>query len=765
MNNFKLTSEIKKYAYSIGADLVGIANIERFENAPIMMSPKGILPTAKSVVVLAVHHPDACIELGGEPEPQDIGPYAVQYVMNDKLDYMSFKIARYLDDLGYAAVPIASSNIWRYRAYKELDAVFAPDISHIYAAVAAGLSELGWSGLSLTPEYGPRNRFVSIITDAELVADPLYSGKKLCDMCGECIRNCPTNAFRKEVDGVKTIKIEDKEYKFANKNLWRCAWGEHFDLDLNLEIPDKVDEKIIIENVKKHGLRGGEFGSCLRYCLPADLRYKDPDYTRVYRRKRHFMPSDLPVHRSVKDKVVEIALNYHLDSIGFINNDSVSAKGIKLEKYLPDAKSAIVLGIRFSVPPNSLIKEVVLNQYKPNAQFALDFAAYDIARKLESMGYSSIVKTDINNKQLADLCGFKGGEEENGIFEMLEVVLTSADFPESTTILDRWQAINTDIEITESIRRVALDSGADLVGVSSVDRINDVLSQLKKVKEDEELFVVTDKNPRFYKYDPLIQRIKRKLYSPLDYMKDAKSVIMIGLHFPQAVVDRAGQPPAEAVGPYVFAQYEVLRQLGNIAFSVVKYLNSLGYHAVYSYDMLGLGSQVGSPRGLQYDNSCNSIEAVTAGLGELTYNGLVNTERYGTNQRFIAIITDAELTATNLNYTGETQKQCRDCQKCLNVCPAKALNKEQIVQINIAGEQVDYIPVDTVRCDWSSKYALCAEDGFKYIGSTVNELPPEIIDEKALKEALLKIDPVQKYRPVTAECCIIHCPLAKGTKR
>ena len=102
------------------------------------MSPKGILPGAKSVVVCAVHHPDASIELGGETHPQEIGPYAIQYIMNDKLDLLSFKIARYLDDLGYKTVPIASSNIWRYRGYKELDATFAPDISHSYSGVCAG---------------------------------------------------------------------------------------------------------------------------------------------------------------------------------------------------------------------------------------------------------------------------------------------------------------------------------------------------------------------------------------------------------------------------------------------------------------------------------------------------------------------------------------------------------------------------------------------------------------------------------------------------
>ena len=220
--NHDLTRKVKDFAYSLGADLVGIANVERWENAPIAMSPLGILPTAKSVIVCAIHHPDAAIELDGEIHPQVIGPYRVQYTMN----------------------------IWRYRGYKDLDADFSPDISHIYSGVCAGLGELGWNGLCITPEYGARNRFVSIITDAELEPTPLLPGGTLCDMCGECIRCCPTDAYRKEVKGVNALNIRDADgkvyvHRFANKNLWRCAWGEHFDLDLDDEIPDVVTEEAI----------------------------------------------------------------------------------------------------------------------------------------------------------------------------------------------------------------------------------------------------------------------------------------------------------------------------------------------------------------------------------------------------------------------------------------------------------------------------------------------------------------------------------------
>ena len=44
--------EIKNFALSAGLDLVGVANIERFENAPEDMHPSTIFPEARSVIVV-----------------------------------------------------------------------------------------------------------------------------------------------------------------------------------------------------------------------------------------------------------------------------------------------------------------------------------------------------------------------------------------------------------------------------------------------------------------------------------------------------------------------------------------------------------------------------------------------------------------------------------------------------------------------------------------------------------------------------------------
>ena len=649
--NYELTQKIKRFAYSKGADLVGIANIERFENAPLMMSPKGIMPSARSVIVCAVHHPDAAIELGGEPEPQDIGPYRIQYIMNDRLDMLSYRIANELDKEGYPSVPIASSNIWRYRSYKELNAVFSPDMSHIYAAVAAGLSELGWNGLSMTPEYGTRNRFISIITEAELEPTPLYNGPKLCDMCGECIRNCPTDAYRKEVQGAKHVIIEGKDHRFANKNLWRCAWGEHFDLDLNLDIPDVVDEKAIIDNVKEHGIRGGEFGVCLRVCLPKHLRVKDPDYTRVYRRKRHSVATDLPMHRGILERASCSALQWNIDYVCQISGETLKKAGIDLKKYLPDGQSVLLLADEYKH-----LDQAKESDYKRIAQFNLNFCAYDIVREWETLGYTAMSQSGIDCPALADAIGLSV-DNKNGV--QFDAVLCSGNMPDKIQICKKSPVRNR--SLSTAVKTWAKEEGADLVGIAPASRVDGICTQLMALKEGEELYEVKDKKPRFYQYEPEIHVKKRHLKKTTDYLPDAKNVIVLGLHYPKAVLDRTGKKPAEAVGPNVFVQYESQRLLGHMAYSLVKRLQASGYEAVYSFDPIGIGTMTGSPRGPLYSTTSCAVEAIAAGLATPAYNANAVTPEYGMNQNFIGIITNAPMEADPLLDFRQTMLTCREC--------------------------------------------------------------------------------------------------------
>ena len=100
------------------------------------------------------------------------------------------KVCRYLEDLGYLAVPITFE-----------PQIFNPlrgDISVKHVAVEAGLGHIGLSDLLITPQFGPRVRLGMILTTAEIQPDkPL--DKNPCpmdyDKCGKCIRSCPSKAM------------------------------------------------------------------------------------------------------------------------------------------------------------------------------------------------------------------------------------------------------------------------------------------------------------------------------------------------------------------------------------------------------------------------------------------------------------------------------------------------------------------------------------------------------------------------------------------
>ena len=70
-------------------------------------------------------------------------------------------------------------------------------ISHRHVATRAGLGEFGYNNIVLTPQFGPRQRFNSIVTEAALVADPLMQ-EPIClrDACRLCLKACYMDAIK-----------------------------------------------------------------------------------------------------------------------------------------------------------------------------------------------------------------------------------------------------------------------------------------------------------------------------------------------------------------------------------------------------------------------------------------------------------------------------------------------------------------------------------------------------------------------------------------
>ena len=772
-----LKEKIKNYAYELGADLVGFGNIDRCKHAPIMMSPQGLFPGAETVVVMALHHPDACIELGGESHPQNIGPYSIQYLMNSRLDEISYRMGTFLEKQGFGAIPICSSNIWRYNEYKDLHAVFAPDVSNIYMPVVAGLADMGYSGLALTPEYGARNRFVTIITDAKIKPDPLIEPGTICDNCMLCRKYCPSQALSKEIIGEKVLKIDDYEYRFADKNLWRCAWGEHFDLDLDLEIPEKVTEQVILETVAKHGLRSGEMGQCLKFCVPKKIRSFDKSYSRTPMREYSVSLNEDLESRAVSDRLISECYDKGIDHVVVQSVDALKAKGINFDelyagtKMLPGIESVVTL---IRTRPKTVDNKRAQHTEEAFAQaihYHLNSVSYDLCRKFEELGFRSLItiaKSDshpdpsqaptLNNTIASELM------KESDEIWYADTVYTRKKIPERALNLEREAELIPDAyeatkNITSIIKEYAGEIDADICGIASADRIASFAEQLRPHFDGESYLKATDKSMRFKPWSPEITEESKKVFTAGDYLPDAKSVIVIGVRIHRKVLEFATKPPAEAVGPYAFQTYETLRYGEFVASKLAAKLNKMGYNATITPDLMGLGSIIASPRGAIDDMFCNRFAAIAAGLGGMTESGRVATSEFGIRQRFIAIVTDADLREDEL--VKQPPILCQECDElCLKSCPSAAFTNRKI-ELECEGARFTFTKRDVNRCEWSKRYAIAGEAGFKYLGSPLDEIPDGEITPESLENALKKHDPIKKYRPVVCEPCVLACPYSK----
>lgn len=201
-------------------DLIGVAPTERLYEGPEGGRPTDYMPGARAVVVLAAKIPIAALEVAGRyDEPgKTLGPY-MWYgypVLNWDLSSAAARVTRFIEARGFKALPFPPTGL----LYRYGDRA---DFSHRHAAVAAGLGELGYSGLLLTPQFGPGQRLVSILTDAPLEPSPMYDGPILCrpDSCRHaCIKACPTKAMIGEV----SLTIGGKTFTHARLHPVKCKW-------------------------------------------------------------------------------------------------------------------------------------------------------------------------------------------------------------------------------------------------------------------------------------------------------------------------------------------------------------------------------------------------------------------------------------------------------------------------------------------------------------------------------------------------------------
>jgi reductive dehalogenase len=196
------TEKVKGFALHLGADLVGITEI----NPLWLYSRRGEIfhdnwedwgreiPVDHQYAVVFATEMNLRL-VGAAPHT----PTVIESMMNyAKGAYLSIQLASYITNLGY---PATANHLRHY------EAVLVP------LAVDAGLGELGRLGYLITKKFGPRIRLGAVTTNLPLIPDkPVDLGiKDFCGTCKKCAVCCPSQSIpmgeQAEVNGTLRWKL------------------------------------------------------------------------------------------------------------------------------------------------------------------------------------------------------------------------------------------------------------------------------------------------------------------------------------------------------------------------------------------------------------------------------------------------------------------------------------------------------------------------------------------------------------------------------
>ena len=180
------TQRIKGYTKTLGADLVGITEV----NPRWIYSHRGEIfyenweDWGKEIKVRHRYAVVFAVEMSFEMvSTSPHTPTMIESMRNyAKGVHIAVQLASFIANLGYSAT---ASHLRHY------EAVLVP------MAVDAGLGELGRLGYLITKEFGPRVRLGVVSTDLPLIPDkPADIGvEDFCRICNKCAMCCPSNSI------------------------------------------------------------------------------------------------------------------------------------------------------------------------------------------------------------------------------------------------------------------------------------------------------------------------------------------------------------------------------------------------------------------------------------------------------------------------------------------------------------------------------------------------------------------------------------------
>lgn len=184
-----MKARIKEIMYALGADVCGIANIDRFSDAPQGFSPNDIYDDCRSVIVFGIALPKGITKVDPRIVYGHFNSNSCFYV-----DEVSFKAAKMIED-AFNCFAITLPCDSPYDFWHEDNKEGRGLISMKHAAVLAGIGTLGKNTLLLNKKFGNLLTIGAVLTNLDLESDEL--SENMCiNGCNKCIDQCPAGAIK-----------------------------------------------------------------------------------------------------------------------------------------------------------------------------------------------------------------------------------------------------------------------------------------------------------------------------------------------------------------------------------------------------------------------------------------------------------------------------------------------------------------------------------------------------------------------------------------
>lgn len=174
---------LKEYALSEGMALFGVADVTSVRDT--FLIPNNVASRFPYAVSMAIRLSSAVLDTVTDA-PNEIYYFHYQRA-NILLDQTAFKVLARIQKMGYEGLPIPASQIvdWTKQT---------GSLSHREIARLAGLGWYGRNNLLVTPEFGSKVRYVTVLTDLPLTPDKPREDLS-CGSCRACVSLCPAQAI------------------------------------------------------------------------------------------------------------------------------------------------------------------------------------------------------------------------------------------------------------------------------------------------------------------------------------------------------------------------------------------------------------------------------------------------------------------------------------------------------------------------------------------------------------------------------------------